>query len=457
MNVTHTKKRLVRVRGGRPLSGSVRVPVDLQIAERVLLMAALGDGRSQLQTPGELGPALPLLRALASLGVPIDGSPTSIAVQGVGLSGLVMPSGPLACERSFSSLALCSGLLAGQHFGTRVTVHPSLASRPVTQIVGPLRARGAQIAGRRSTPESVETPPISVAPLLDDERLLGLRCELPEADADAKTAVLISGLFSPLETTLSEPLVSADHTERLFVSLGLPLRRVGSVLQFDPSGWDRRIPAQRDVSLPGCTTCAAYLATAALLTPGSRIALGHAGLNPSRAGFFDVLRSWGANVQVLPRGDAAGREPVADLIVQHGALRGGVLGGELMIRARAELHALAAIGRGTLRAVSLFDLPLVTPGDPQGTALQTLLAASGVQVERRDDALHVHGESPHGAAHTIDARDDAELAMAAIVLGLTRDAETVIEQGAEALELVHPGFLAALGELGAQVDIAETA
>jgi 3-phosphoshikimate 1-carboxyvinyltransferase len=332
-------------------------------------------------------------------------------------------------------------------------VHPSLAARSVEPFVAPLRARGAQIAGARG---EQETPPISVAPLVDDERLLGLRCELPVSDDAAKTAVLISGLFSPHATTLSEPFVSADHTERLFVALGLPLRRIGAVLQLDPSDWNRRIPAQRDVDTTGCATCAAFLATAALLVPGSRIALANVGTNPSRAGFFDVLRLWGANAQVIPRGDANGREPTADVLVEARALRGGLLGGEQLVRARNELPALAALAAVTLRDLQLFDLDAAASAhDAQARNLEALLQAFGFTTSRTKNTLQVQRRpQPAAPGARIDAREDPELAMAAVVLGLTAEGETVIEHAAEALELTHPGFLEALRELGAEVELA---
>lgn len=459
----------VRVRGGRPLHGQARVPIDLGVAQHALLFAALGEGRSQLlglPHGDSLADGVALWRAL---GVGIELGAQTLAIDGVGLRGLRMPSGALECGRSWQALALLSGVLSGQSFGTRLTVHPSLASRSVEHIVGPLRARGAHIAGRTRGEDMFA--PIAVAPLVEPEQLLPLDASLPYADADAKSAVLVSGLFAAGPTTLSEPTLSPDHTERMFVALGLPLRRVGTVVAFDPSEWDRRIPPLGAIELPGSPTIAAYLAVAAQLLPGSDISLRGVGINPTHNGALEIVRQWGAPLRVAARPDAALREPVADMRLAHEgkaplALRGGVVGGELLLRARDEVPALALLGAATRRGSRLCDLTwLEAEPDPEWLALDALFAAFGLVTQRSPGELWVAGigGSPGSAlalaqpraaesARQIDVRDDPRLSLVACALALASTGETVVQHAAQALRACYPGFMETARALGAEID-----
>jgi 3-phosphoshikimate 1-carboxyvinyltransferase len=443
----------VRIRGGTPLRGRVRIAGDLPVLQRALLFGALGGGRSELQAVPQSELVTRSLEAWRALGVDCRQEAERVTIDGVGLHGLRMPSGALAADRSMGALAQLAGLLSAQAFGTRITVHPTLARRSVEQIVAPLRARGAQIAAQTQADASLA--PIAVAPLLAEEKLLGLDGSLPWSDADAKTAILISGLYAAGPTTVSEPQLSADHTERMMVALDLPLRRIGTVVAFDPTGWDHTIAPLGTLGLPGSPTIAAYLACAAQLLPGSDITLVNVGLNPSRAGAIELLRSWAAALTIAPRGDAALREPVADLRIQSGALRGGVVGGELLARASDELPALALLGAVAKRGVRLCDLGwLGAEPDPSWSALDPLFAAFGLQVVREPGELFVCGPAEKLSASVprhVDASDDPRLALCACTLALATAGETVVEHAARALASAYPGFMEAAHALGADI------
>jgi 3-phosphoshikimate 1-carboxyvinyltransferase len=448
---------VLRIVGGRPLRGRVRVPPDLEVAQRALFFAALAEGRSELlglPVTSSLASTIELLRAL---GVPIATGETT-AVEGVGLSGLTMPRGALDCGAAWTSLALTAGVLSAQRFGTRITVDRTLAQRSVEHLVGPLRARGGQITAQTGTLAGrALTPPLSVAPLVEGEALRALDCSLPRADPAAKSGVLFSALFAAGPTTLAEPTVSADHTERMMVALGLPLRRIGSVLAFDPSGWDRRIPAQPAAEMPGSTTLASYLCAVAQCISGSAIELEHAGVNPSRSGVLDVLRSWGAELEIRPVGEAAQREPIGSITLQRRrGVRGGVLGGEELVRARDELAAFALIARSSARGCQLYELDAIAPeDDPTWSELVHLLRVFDVSVASAPNCLRIESapllsEAPAGVRR-YDARYDAELALAAAALALASPGESVLEHAIEPLERSYPGFVQAARALGAEI------
>ena len=448
----------IRIEGGRPLHGDSTLPADLEVTEVALLFAVLARGSSRLRNAPRCQVLDDALAVWSELGADCRREGEDIVVEGRGLGGLRAPRGALACGRSSQLLAQVAAVLSAQAFGTRLSVHPSAAGRSVEHVVGVLRARGAHIAAQSGQGERLIAP-IAVAPLVPPEQLFGLDASLPRADRDAKAAALISGLFAAAATTVSEPQLSADHVERMAVALGLPLRRIGSVVSFDGGGWSARsIPALGAVSLPGSVALAAHFACALQLMAAGQLALRGVLLNPSRSGMLDLLRSWsgGAALTIVPTGDAALREPIADLAVRPAAVRGGVVGGELLPRAGSSLPALAALGLAARRGVRLCDLQWLSADEAAALhKLEPMLSAFGAEVARSDGELLVkRAATAPRSPRCVDAGDDPELSLLACTLALATPGETVVEHAATALSAVHPGFIETARLFGVAIDFA---
>jgi 3-phosphoshikimate 1-carboxyvinyltransferase len=443
----------VVIDGGRPLRGAAELPPDREVGHRTLVLAALAEGESQLaaKIAGRL--LMSTVEALRKLGAAVEVGPDAAFIQGRGLDGLRLPDGALDCGASYTTLALLTGVLAGQRFGTRLLLDRGCAAGRLDHLVGALRARGAHVAASGAQGERLQ-PPVAVAPLLPDEPLRGLSCELPDPDANAKSALLLSGLFAQGPTSLSEPLLSADHTERLLSALHVPVRRLGSLAGFDPAQWDRRLPAFGPWSLPGDTTAAAFVAAAAASIEGSRIALRDTGFNPTRTGFFDALRLLGGRLLVIAKGDCAGHEPIAELQVQPCAVRGGVLGGEVVLRAGDALPSLLLIGARSSRGVRILEGDVLAgPEDAIWPQLAELARGFGAPCLADGASLAIE-PSPRLRGHVVDAREDHRLALTAVIFGLAAEGTTRVDN-ATCLSDHFPGLLALLRELGAQLEVEE--
>jgi 3-phosphoshikimate 1-carboxyvinyltransferase len=441
----------VRIIGGAPLRGATDLPPDLPIAHLALALAALGDGESSLQGSLQGAQLGATLRALAALGIDVEVAASATRVVGRGIAGLAMPPSAIDCGRSSTTLALLAGLLSGQRFGTRLLLDNTPHAPSLEHMLGALRARGAQIGGSGRDGEALR-PPIAIAPLLADERLRGIECALPEPDACAKSAILLSGLFAAGPTAVSEPLLSPDHTERMLSALDVPMKRFGSMAGFDPAEWTGRLPALGRIQLPGSVTCAAFASAAASVIAGSRVALRSVGFNPTRSGFFDGLRLLGGRPAVIPKGDCAGREPVAELHVQACRVRGGVVSGELVLRCGETLPALCLLGACSARGVQIYDGEAYAPQNAQAwQELAALLHAFGVPCAVEGAGLSVAPVERLRAAH-VDARGDHRLALTAVVFGLATQGETVVDD-AQCLEDDCPGLIELLVRLGARIEL----
>jgi 3-phosphoshikimate 1-carboxyvinyltransferase len=272
-----------------------------------------------------------------------------------------------------------------------------------------------------------------------------MRYEMPVASAQVKTAVLLAGLRARGRTTVIEPALSRDHTERLLPAFGVG---VGRDLA-DNSCWVDG-PASlmaSDLDVPGDPSSAAFLAGAALLVPGSDVLLAHIALNPTRTGFCRVLQEMGADIGTESL-RAVGAEPMGSLRVRTSRLKGVTVGAELVPSLIDEVPLLAVVAsqaEGTTRFEGVGELR-VKESD-RLSAISYGLTSLGGTVRTGEDWLEVDGPAAlHGAS--LDSLGDHRLAMAWAVAALVADAPVDIERW-EAIEVSYPGFGRDLDALGA--------
>jgi 3-phosphoshikimate 1-carboxyvinyltransferase len=362
-----------------------------------------------------------------------------------------MPPDVIDCGNSGTTMRLLAGLLSGQRFGTRMVGDASLTRRPMGRIIEPLRARGAHIAGTAGVKPNELYPPISIAPLLEGEALKGIEYAMPIASAQVKSALLLSGLYAAGPTAIEEPVLSRDHTERMMLSLGVPLQTAGASVVLDPNldwsgGWEPFV-----WRVPGDPSSSAFPLLAAAMVPDSRVSVEDVCVNPTRTGLLDWLRLVGVDVSHRPSGHGAGDEPMAEIEVAHRRVRGSVAGGELIVRMIDEipaLCALAAVSEGQTEIRDAAELR-VKESDRIAT-MANVLNTFGVPCEELPDGLIIDGGRALRAAH-IDSRGDHRIAMSAVLLGLLAEGETVID-GAEAVDTSFPGFVPLMRSLGADIE-----
>ena len=205
------------VLAGRPLRGTLRVPGDKSIAHRALLLAAMAPGVSSVSGVPDSLDVRATLDCLKRLGVGFSRRGSTVRVAGRGGRGFLRPRTVLDAGGSGTTARLLMGLLAGQPFPACLTGDSYLRRRPMGRVAELLRRMGARIALRG------DHLPATIA----GADLHGARCASQVPSAQLKSAVLIAGLLARGETSISEPALSRDHTERLLPLFGARLRRRG--------------------------------------------------------------------------------------------------------------------------------------------------------------------------------------------------------------------------------------
>ncbi len=428
-----------------PLSGTFRVPGDKSISHRALMFGALAVGETRIAGLLEGEDVLRTASAMRALGAHVarDGA-GNWRVAGRGLGGLVEPEDVLDMGNSGTAARLLCGILASHPVFAVMTGDASLRQRPMRRVTDPLRQCGARFAGRGGG-----RLPLAIEGAMD---ALPLEYRLPVASAQVKSAVLLCGLNAPGVTRVEEPEPTRDHSENM-------LRHFGAVVRVEAAGAGGRAievvgqPELRaaDVLVPGDPSSAAFPVVAGLLVGGSALRIEAVGLNPLRTGLFQTLREMGAAIAVENEREEGG-EPVGDLVVRHGALRGVDVPASRapsMIDEYPILAVAAACACGTTRMRGLKELRVKESDRLAATA--AMLDVNGARVSIEGDDLLIHGAgAPPAGGGLVATHMDHRIAMSALVLGLTA-AEPVGVDETGFIDTSFPDFVPLMQSIGAAV------
>ena len=240
---------------------------------------------------------------------------------------------------------------------------------------------------------------------------------------------------------MTEPLRTRDHTERMLAAAGAEIERRGDVVSVRAAA---RLLAG-EIVVPADFSSAAFLLVAALLVPGSEIALTGVGLNPTRTGLLAILARMGAEIEVEATGERGG-EPIGQLRARSAELRGTEVGGAEVALAIDELPLLAlaaCFAEGTTRIRDAGELRR-KESDRIATVSEALGALGG-RVEAVGDGIAVEGGGGlRGGA--IRSHGDHRIAMLGAIAGLA-SRQGVEVDGIDAVAVSYPGFEADLAAL----------
>jgi 3-phosphoshikimate 1-carboxyvinyltransferase len=434
----------IEARPVRRVSGRVTVPGDKSISHRSILLSALASGESEVRGFLASEDCLASLEAMRALGVRIEQpEPARVRVRGVGLRGLKAAAHGLDMGNAGTAMRLFAGLLAAQSFDSTLIGDASLMQRPMERVAQPLREMGADVRTRDGK------PPLEIG---GGRRLHGIEYRMPVASAQVKSALLLAGLYADGPTTVSSPAACRDHSERMLASAGVRLDTHGLVTTLYPPD---RLESQ-SLEVPGDFSSAAFFIVAGLLGAAPQgLLLENVGLNPTRTGLLDILRSMGGRIEVEnPR--SSGAEPVADLRVHSSALQGIDVPAAAVPLAIDEFPVLfiaAACARGQTRITGAEELR-VKESD-RIAAMAAGFEAMGVAHEATADGMCIEGK-PDGRAFRggeIDSRGDHRIAMAFSVASL-RAAKPIAIGDTANVATSFPGFVALARAVG--LDLAES-
>ncbi len=419
------------------LRGTIRIPGDKSISHRALMLGAIAEGETVIE--GLLLGEDPRSTAHCFQAMGAKISPLNsekVIIQGIGLANLQEPMDVLNAGNSGTTMRLMLGLLAAQkgRFFT-VTGDDSLRSRPMSRVIKPLQQMGAQIWGRKGN---------TLAPLaVQGQPLQPIHYQSPIASAQVKSCILLAGLATAGQTTVTEPALSRDHSERMF-------RAFGAELTIDPQTHSVTVTGPtklqgQTVIVPGDISSAAFWLVAGCIVPDSEVLIENVGINPTRTGVLEVLEQMGANITLENERIVTG-EPVADLRVKSSQLKGCTFGGEIIPRLIDEIPILAvaaAFATGTTRIQDAEELR-VKESD-RLAVMASELGKMGAKITEFADGLEITGGYSLTGTQ-VDSFTDHRIAMSLAIAGLGAKGVTQIHR-AEAASISYPSFISTLEQI----------
>jgi 3-phosphoshikimate 1-carboxyvinyltransferase len=430
---------------GRSVSGAIAVPGDKSISHRALMLSGIANGTSEVNGFLASEDCLATLTAMRALGVRVEQPrSTQVLIHGVGLRGLRDAGRALDMGNAGTAMRLFTGLLSAQAFGSQLIGDESLMRRPMERVAKPLREMGADVRTRNGT------PPVDIG---GGHKLRGIEYRMPVASAQVKSAVLLAALYAEGTTTVIAPGVNRDHSERMLEAGGVRLDIEGLRTTLHPPA----ALANQRLDVPGDFSSAAFFIVAALLGAApAGLLIRNVGLNPTRTGLLDILRSMGGNIEIHnPR--QSGAEPVADLLIHASALRGIQVPAELVPLAIDEFPVLfiaAACAAGETVVTGAQELR-VKESD-RIAAMSAGLETLGVAHHVLADGMRIEGRG-EGAAFgggEIDSRGDHRIAMSFAIASLRAGKPISIRDVAN-VATSFPGFVNLARSVG--LDVAESA
>ena len=407
------------------LHGKLTIPGDKSISHRAVMFGALAQGTTRITHFLEGADCLSTISCFQAMGIHIQKNKDEVLVEGKGLHGLQAPLDILDVGNSGTTTRLISGILAGQDFTSRLTGDASICQRPMGRIITPLSLMGAQITSQNQN---------GCAPLtIQGGHLHGIHYQSPVASAQVKSCVLLAGMYADAPTSVTEPVLSRNHTELMLNYFGAQVTSKGTTAAILPQP-DLKA---RDITVPGDISSAAYFIAAGLLVPGSEILLCNVGINPTRDGLLRVCQAMGGDITLLNvRNDG---EPTADLLIRSSSLHGTEIKGEIiptLIDEIPMIAVMAAFAEGTTVIRDAAELKVKESDRIQ--VMTDNLTRMGADVEALPDGMIIHGGKPlHGA--TIDSHKDHRIAMSFAVAGGICEGLLTITDG-ECVNISYPEF-----------------
>lgn len=405
------------------LSGEVTIPADKSISHRAIIFSALAKGKSIIKNFSNGQDPRSTLNIFKQLGVQFEEEGTTVVVNSSGV--LQSSNSPLDCGNSGTTMRLMAGVLAGQKFNSTLIGDDSLSKRPMKRVIAPLEQMGGDIQSNNFK-----------APLIiSGKELKAINYNSPIASAQVKSCILLAGLNANGITTVTEPYTSRNHTEIMLKAMGANLSVEKTTVSIEKSELE-----PIDIEIPGDISSAAYFICAGLIVPNSEIILKNVGLNPTRTGIIDVVKSMGGNIELLSERITCG-ERVGDILVKYSPnIKACKISGEIIPRLIDEIPVIAVLATQADGQTVISDAQdLRNKESDRISAVVTELRKLGAEIEETPDGMIISGKTSLKGECDVETYHDHRLAMSLFVAGLITQKEIKIN-GFEWVNISFPEF-----------------
>ena len=382
------------------ISGEISLPGDKSISHRSLMFASLTNGECIIHNISTGEDVESTRKCLAQCGIESRKEGNIVYIKGGEFSN---PKLPLDCGNSGTTIRLLAGLVAGQGVTAEFIGDDSLSKRPMSRIIDPLSEMGLEI-------ESINGYlPLKITP----RTIKGISFVPPVASAQVKSCVMLAGLGAIGQTLIDENVKTRDHSEIILKELGAPISSNGTI-SINPLS---KPLAPFEITVPGDPSSAAFFAASAALIPNSSITIKNVLANPTRIGFFQVLKKMGGGVEWQNMRKEFG-ESIGDLHVFWAPLNGIDITSEMVPSVIDELPIIAVLSTQADSPTTVFGAEelRVKECDRIKAVCENLSAMGGEVIEKKDGFIINQSNTLFDT--NIKTYSDHRIAMAFTIAGL---------------------------------------
>ena len=362
----------IELKARETFEGEFSLPGDKSVTHRAVMFNAAAKGTAVVTNALMGDDCLSTCACMRKLGAAVEMDGTSIRVVG---AEEFRTGQELDCGNSGTTIRLLTGLLAGKGVHAKLYGDASLSTRPMGRVANPLSELGADV----KTTDGFA--PLYVSPA----RLTGKEISTKVASAQVKSALLLAGISADGVTTVVEPVLSRDHTERMLSAMGAKITANGT-----------RVSVQRsaltavNVDVPSDISSAAYFMALGALK--GKTLCKNVGVNPTRTGILTAFDRLGVQYTLQNR-RVSGGEETADILVEKSPMRAIELGGDVapsMIDELPLVVLLCAFADGESRIYGAKELRVKESDRIQTTA--ALINALGGDCRETEDGFIIRGK-----------------------------------------------------------------
>jgi 3-phosphoshikimate 1-carboxyvinyltransferase len=412
------------------LRGSFELIGDKSISHRSIMFSAIGNGKNKITNFLNGQDCISTVNCFRKMGVDIELNNKEVIVNGVGLRGLKKPSSFLDVGNSGTTIRLIMGILAGQNFEATLVGDDSIAKRPMKRVTEPLKSMGCNISG--------EYTPITI----NGGNINYINYNMPIASAQVKSALILASLYGENTSKIIEKAKSRDHTEIMLKSFGADINVNDLTINVNPV--QNIYP--REIYVPGDISSAAFFLVGGSIVPNSEILIKNVGLNPTRSGILDVLKSMNGNFEIVDTKEVCG-ELIGNILIRYSNnLCGITISGDLIPRLIDEIPVIAVLAtqcEGTTIIKDAKELKIKESNRIKATVDN--LKKMGADIEELEDGMIIKGKTKLKGSY-IESFKDHRIAMAMSIASLIASGNSNIDDRA-CVNISFPGFYDLLDNL----------
>ena len=427
---------------------SILVDSDKSISIRSFLLGAISENISLANNVLESEDVFSTIRCLKKLGIIIKKKDSRCYfIHGKGLGSLYARKN---LELDFGNSGTLARLLIGilsttPNIEIKIKGDHSLNKRDMRKLIKLMNKFGAFFL-----PNNKFNFPLK---LISSNMPIGINYEAG-VSAQLKSAVILAGLNSYGKTEIIEKQKSRDHTENILVKNPQVVKIINSKKKMITIFGKKKLK-NLNINVPGDPSSAAFFTALTLLNKGSVIRIKDVCLNPTRIGFYKLLKKHGAKI-VFVNQKKINNEKRGDIIVKSSKIKPIQAKKDYYVNSTDEypiLFVIAALVSGVSKFKGIGDL--ANKESNRITEMQKILKQLGIKTRSSKNELKIYGNKKINIMKKkilVPSLGDHRICMSTFVLAILTGVKTKIKNF-DTVFTSSPSFLKIMRHLGAKFEI----